>query len=433
MKLFEHQKKALNLTKGYNRCAYFIDMGLGKTFIGSEKAMALGKNILLVCQKSKIQDWMDHFEEHYPDDFAIDLTKKKDIKSLVYLVSNNEFDYKYILIINYELAFRRPDLLNLKNFTLMLDESSLIQNEKAKQSKFILKLNPTNVVLLSGTPCSGKYENLWSQCRLLGWDIDKKLFDTHYVEYGYLLDRYGNRKLSPTGLPIKVVVGYKNEERLKRKLRDYGAVFMKTEEVFELPEQTFINTFVEPSAQYKSFLKHSYVKMDDMELVGDTTLTKMLYSRMLCGRYSSDKLDALRDLLKSSDDRFIIFYNFNNELDSIIKVCEELNRPYSQVNGSVRDLEAYEKESNSITLVQYQAGAKGLNLQLANKIIYFTPTQSVENWMQSLKRIHRIGQKNTCFYYKMVVKNSIEEHIYAALEKGVDYTDALFESQFRGK
>lgn len=63
-------------------------------------------------------------------------------------------------IINYELAFRRPELSKLSDFTLMLDESSLIQNETAKRSKFILKkLNPSNVILLSGTPTSGKYEN----------------------------------------------------------------------------------------------------------------------------------------------------------------------------------------------------------------------------------------------------------------------------------
>ena len=35
--LFQHQQKALDLTEGHNRCAYYLDMGLGKTFVGSEK------------------------------------------------------------------------------------------------------------------------------------------------------------------------------------------------------------------------------------------------------------------------------------------------------------------------------------------------------------------------------------------------------------
>ena len=37
--LFQHQQKALDQTEGHNRCAYYLDMGLGKTFVGSEKMM----------------------------------------------------------------------------------------------------------------------------------------------------------------------------------------------------------------------------------------------------------------------------------------------------------------------------------------------------------------------------------------------------------
>ena len=34
--LFQHQQQALDQTEGHNRCAYYLDMGLGKTFVGSE-------------------------------------------------------------------------------------------------------------------------------------------------------------------------------------------------------------------------------------------------------------------------------------------------------------------------------------------------------------------------------------------------------------
>ena len=73
------------------------------------------------------------------------------------------------------------------------------------------------------------------------------------------------------------------------------------------------------------------------------------------------------------------------------------------MNGDKRDLDAYEKQSNSITLIQYQAGSMGLNLQKANKIIYFTLPLSCDNYMQSLKRTHRIGQTQKVFllFYDM--------------------------------
>jgi len=36
-----HQIQALNKTESFNRCAYYLDMGLGKTFVGAEKMWRL--------------------------------------------------------------------------------------------------------------------------------------------------------------------------------------------------------------------------------------------------------------------------------------------------------------------------------------------------------------------------------------------------------
>ena len=43
-------------------------MGLGKTFVGSEKMLQLNKRVnLVICQKSKVNDWFNHFVENYSD------------------------------------------------------------------------------------------------------------------------------------------------------------------------------------------------------------------------------------------------------------------------------------------------------------------------------------------------------------------------------
>ena len=69
----------------------------------------------------------------------------------------------------------------------------------------------------------------------------------------------------------------------------------------------------------------------------------------------------------------------------------------------------------------------GLNLQKANKVIYFTLPLMSELFEQSKKRIHRIGQTHACFYYILTVKGSVEEQIKETLEMRKDYTDKLFE------
>ena len=468
MELFKHQQEALEQTKDLNRVAYYLDMGLGKTFVGAEKMKVINSPVnLIVCQKSKIQDWIDHFNEHYAveersafqKDLIFDLTNKKEFERFIneaeqattdnwiqdeltgeYYSEPCLYPFNVLGVINYELAWRRKQLLQLQDFTLMLDESSLIQNQKAKQSKFILNLNPSNVILLSGTPTAGKYENLWSQIHLLGWNISEDVYNRQYVnwvkkDFGGFIHKIVDKE-NP----------YKNVDRLKSKLREHGAVFMKTEECFELPEQTFIRQVVPTSKEYWKFMKDCIITVDTLnlhefeddsdfygqdvtprvELVGDTTLTKRLYCRQLCGQYSKYKLEAFKELVQSTQDRLIVFYNFNAELELLKRIAASLDRPISEVNGQTKDLIAYEQEDNSITFIQYQAGAMGLNLQKANKIIYFTLTDKSELFEQSKKRIHRIGQEQPCFYYILMCKGSVEEVILQTLEMRKDFTDELF-------
>lgn len=377
-----------------------------------------GRVNLVVCQKSKIDDWIEHFNTYY-DCKIFDLTKPKQFSEFHGLSKGQRFTI--VGIINYDLIFRRSELAQIHIDTMMLDESSLIQNESSKRSKFILRyLHFDNVILLSGTPINGKYENLWSQLHLLGWNISKDLYWKQYIDFEWQ---------DKNGFPIKIVKGYKNVERLKIKLREHGAQFLKTEEVLDLPEQLEIPISIPTTKEYRKFKRDSIVDVGNETLVGDTVLTQMLYERQLCGYYNENKLNAFRDILDSTDDRLIVFYNFNRECDELMNIADYYDRPISIVNGIEKNLECYDEYNNSVTFVQYQSGAMGLNLQKANKIVYFTlplGKGSCGLWEQSKKRIHRIGQSQTCFYYYLICKNSIEEWNLDMLKLGRDLTDELF-------
>lgn len=236
IKLFPHQLKALEMTRGMNKAAYYLDMGLGKTFVATEKAEELGTNIILVvCQKSKLEDWEDHFNEFYPK-----------YETIIYKKQLQEIQPNTVIIINYDLVWRRDEFKKLKGFTLILDESSYIKNESSNRTKFILKMKAKNIILLSGTPTGGKYEELFSQIKLLGWKITKEAYWNNYIKF-FLMNLGGFKK--------KKVTGYKNVDHLKQMLRQYGAVFMKTEEVIELPEVIPYEIKVKNIPQYKKFKK----------------------------------------------------------------------------------------------------------------------------------------------------------------------------------
>ena len=435
VRLLPHQAACLDQLEGFTRCAIYHDMGLGKTFSGAEKAVHLDPpTILVICQKSKVQDWLDHFTEFYTNsdldycskDLIFDMTKPKGLQAFMSAAKSTQgcedsFPFFVVGVINYDLIFRRPILKQLQHFTMVLDESSVICNENTKRSKTVLNMNPDAVILLSGTPTGGKYEKLWSQCQLLGWNISKDTYMKSYVQFDWV----------DIGICMKPVVkGYKNVEHLKKKLREHGAVFLKTEEVIDLPPKIEQHIYLNPTREYKKFMANDYLMLNqDVELVGDNTLTKILYARQLCGQYHKEKLGAFRDILQSTDDRLIVFYNYTAELKEMLTICEDEEKPTSILNGSTKDLTAYNDRDDSVTFIQYQAGAMGGNFQKANKMIFFTlplGKGSCLLWEQAKKRIHRIGQEKPCFYYYLLVRNSIEIRNYESLKIGKDYTDELF-------
>lgn len=406
MQLYEYQKQVLEEIKGKKRVLLALSMGLGKTLCASEHLKTLDYEIcLIVCPKSLIGMWQEHFKKFYNQEIN-DFTKTKKI-------------VKGINIVNYDLIFRRKELLEIPNVTLILDECVAISNDKAKRTKAIMRMNIDNLIMLSGSISKGKYENLFTLAKLLGALCTKKQFYERYI-----IEKEFKKEGLP--FPLKLIVGYKNCEELRENMIKRGTVFMKTEDVINLPMQNFIDIEVDDSKEYRKFKKDFIVTVDNKELVGDCTLTKMLYERQLCSCYSKAKLDTLKDLINSTDDRLVIFYNFWEEYHKIREIIGD--RAISVVNGKERDLSNYDNISNSITLINYSAGSSGLNLQKANKIIYFSLPLSCEFWMQSAKRIHRINQDRPCFYYILKVKNSIEDKIHKALLKGQDYVNFLYES-----
>ena len=389
--------------------------------MASEKAFQLNEKVnLVICQKSKIEDWINHLRKYYVC-HALDLTCNTGMVAFLEYIKLKA-PAPVFGVINYELFWRREELFTIDDFTLICDESGLLTNESTKRTKGVMRLNYKNIILLSGSICGGKYELLWSQMHLLGWKISKSMYWQQYVETHYE---------DVNGFPLQVIDGYKNVDRLKRKMRDHGCHFLKTDEVIDLPDQIHQKIYVMCSQKYLKFKKDRVITVADKELVGDTTLKKMLYERQLCGQYSPEKLKAFVDLIQSTNERVIVFYNFNFELDEMQRILMDedfmIHLRFSVVNGEIKALQNYETKEDSITFIQYQAGAYGLNLQKACRVIYFTPPLSSELFEQSKKRIHRIGQKNSCFYYYLICRGSVEEKIYEVLGKRKDYTEYLFE------
>ena len=419
MELYESQKEILQEVVDRRRCALYCAPGTGKTFMSLVKARDDGaKHILVVCQKSMIDEWIPNASIVFPDYRIINLRKEK-LDSMP--------EECFVGVINYDSIWRRDTFLKWRDYTLILDESSMLQNEKSKRGEYIERLRFSNLILLSGTPISGKYEGLYLQMKLLGYKKGKTYFYDRYVDFTWEVP-WGCEAGSVK--KYRKIHGYKNIDELKRVLRDLGCVFRSLEDVCDLPDERTIDLYVDAPKELKQFTKERIITMPDGEvLLGDTTLGRRIRMMQICSFYNDNKKAKLKDLLESlSDTRVIIFYNFKRDLDVIKEVVGD--RPLSTVNGDGRNLDAYENDDNSTVAVQYKAGGYGLNLQKAHYMIYWNFSEECDKWMQSKSRVRRIGQKDVQVFYNLINKNSIEEKILANVRQGKDYTDALFVRDF---
>jgi SNF2 family DNA or RNA helicase len=76
-------------------------------------------------------------------------------------------------------------------------------------------------------------------------------------------------------------------------------------------------------------------------------------------------------------------------------------------------------------LLNNQSGALGLNLQVANYVIFYERPVSPIVSQQAEARCLRTGQQRTVFFYDLVAKGTVDEKIARYLEEGKDLFNAI--------
>ncbi|CAJ0610676.1 unnamed protein product [Cylicocyclus nassatus] len=307
-------------------------MGTGKTRTAFVKASEIGTKILIVCPLSVIPQWVEELKSngHRCDNLRIDAP-----------VNNWG-------IINYESIWRKEPGWYEDYDTVIIDESQNIGNDRSKRTKYILKyITPNrNVILLSGTPDSGHYENLYTQLKALGWGGTKSKFYNFYVNTAIV-------EFVP-GIKTRKITGYKNVDSLKQLCKNMGCDFLKSSECLELPEQIDIDIKVSKSRDYSRFKKDLIVTVNEEEMVGNSSIAEVIGLRKIA---SLGKKSAYCDLVKSTDKRLIVFYNFDAELNNLRQWNRLSEKTMYICNGKVKDVDQWKQDESGVLCVQYQAGA----------------------------------------------------------------------------
>ena len=413
--------------------ALFHEMGTGKTYTALTSLVQAGvQRALVVAPVSVLPVWKRENQERLTRPFQV---YTADEFSLA--VDRGTTDGRALLLISYESMWRRVKLLReFRPEAVILDESHRIKSPKAKQSKFAHTLvKIPKRLALTGTPIAQSPLDAWSQVRVL----DPALLGDSYYAFRNRYAVVEERKLTD-GRRFQKVTSYKNLGELGQRLRQVGHFVTKAEAI-DLPPKTHIVRAVQLSAEelraYEAMRKLAVVSLEQERVVTAAHVTTQLLrlqtlangwiaSQGRIDELGSSKLDELGDLLTGelSGQPTVVFAWFRHDLVRIAAQLAKLGIQYFELTGdtSAADREkavaAFQAGERTVFLAQQKVGGYGITLTRASHVIYYGLTWSVEAWLQSQDRIHRVGQRWPCTYVYLQAAGTVEEKIYqAVLEK----------------
>lgn len=399
--LFDYQQKIVD--NANQSSALFMKMGTGKTITSLKIAEKWrSEKLLVVCLKSKIQDWIDEIEEE------------------------TYFCKGEYMVINFESIWRNTKAIDFVDdkTCIIVDESHKMKNPKSKVSQYMryLSHNTPRKLILTGTPQNEEYYDYWMQMGFLGskvYSIPLKEFENYYVNYTLDYQK---------GHFFKRIESYNNTDVLKAAINE-KAFYKEYESHYGKPMEIYES--IDTPKEYKSFMKSKVYE----DVTADSDMSLRTYLRQACSGFikeyllpKSGKEKWLEDFLEITNDRVVIFVNYNIEISLIRNLCKRLERPYSIYNGEFKDLTEFKNNDNGVAIVNYASGATGINdLCISNIGVFFSPPDGdYILFSQAKARLDRIGQTKQPIFYFLRCKNTIEVPIYNAFKNGDNFTNDVY-------
>ena len=456
---YKHQVKAYKFVLGLfglqpsithsEGAALLMAMGTGKSLVsvavmGTLYQKGLVSRAIVVCPLSVIGSWESEFHyAAYP--VTVTALKGTSVKKQQQISSISDQGLQVILV-NYESArILVQELLNFKPDMVIADEAHRIKDGTTKQARAMHQLGDlaSYKLLLTGTVITNHEMDVYSQYRFLNPTIYGKSFYIFRNRY-FELTGYGHH--------VPVFKSWMADDFLQRM---HSIAYRVTkDECLDLPEQQDITIPVdlepEASAVYQHLKQTSFAELEGKETSAVNILTKLLRLSQVTGGFLTDddgqiaqvsnaKLDALSDILDSAardNAKVVVMARFKPELDAIEALLAKKDIGYAVVRGGVKDraeevCRFQEDPSCMVFIGQLQAASLGITLTAAHIEVFYSLDYSSSNFDQAKSRIHRIGQHNTCLYYYLVAKGTVDEKVLDSLRNKIDLAAKLVDEYRR--
>jgi SNF2 family DNA or RNA helicase len=463
---FEHQARIIAESKDKPFWAYFMEQGTGKTHVviaGFTHLFLESRiNCVIVLAPNGIQDnWaQNEIPTHcvLTDGIQMEVAVwhsgdgKKARERFLYQCQHTPNEKLLVILANIE-ALRTVDFTKImskvtktREFMAVVDESTVIKNPKAMQTKAAIKMvqNAKFTRIMTGTPITQSPLDLWSQCLFLSpLALPYPSWTAFKSEYAIEEPLY----LGPNRPMVNKIMGFKNQPHLSELLAKFSHRILK-KDCLDLPEKIYRTRYVEMTPEqrsiYTNLVETCIHQLESGELVtANNALTMLLRCHTVAlGYVSSDqgtltaipsnRLAALEEEIEASTGQGIIFVRFKEDVRVIGNLLSTVELSYGTYHGDTLG------ETRAKNVDMFQAGelkwlvctsaaARGLTLTAAENVIYYSQGHSLEIRLQSEDRAHRIGQKKNVVYTDFITRNSVDESIIRALKNKQELANTVLD------
>ena len=141
------------------------------------------------------------------------------------------------------------------------------------------------------------------------------------------------------------------------------------------------------------------------------------------------KVTALLHLLRQQDSPVLIAYYFTCDRDIITNYLMFHGYDVRVFDGTRDMYEAWNRGEIQVMLIHPASAGHGLNLQDGgHTLVWYTLPASLEHYMQTNKRLHRVGQQHPVNVYQILTRGTIDEKLPGALEKKEHLQQSLIDA-----
>lgn len=306
---------------------------------------------------------------------------------------------------------------------VVIDELSSFKNPQAKRFRALKKVIPkaSRVVGLTGTPSANGLMDLWAEIYLL--DRGERL--------GHTLGAYREKYFRPGARNGYVVFKWEplrgSREKIEAAISDI-CISMSADDYLTLPKRidNLIPVKLSPQEmkQYKTMEAEQLLHIDDEDVVAlnaAAVMTKLL--QIASGsvyshegnvvRLHDAKLEALLEIIDTTDSPVLIFYSYKHDLAAIKAAI-----PGARTLDGPEDIAEWNAGRVQVLLAHPASVGYGLNLQEGGHVIvWYGLTWSLELYQQANARLYRQGQDKPVIIHHLIAEGTVDEQVMRALQE----------------